>query len=172
MTEHRLIMRMVSLIGAKSRQIEETGNVDVMFIDTALDFIRIYADRTHHGKEEDILFRDLGKKELAVDHRRIMNELIEEHDSGRRTVRGLDQEKGKYAAGDRSAAGAVVEKMKDLVRFYPEHIRKEDKVFFPTASKYFSEQEQEGMLTKFWEFDKKMIHIKYQGVVEGMERQS
>ena len=28
------------------------------FVDAVVDFIRVYADRTYHGREEDILFRD------------------------------------------------------------------------------------------------------------------
>jgi hemerythrin-like domain-containing protein len=36
----------------------------------------MYADRTHHGKEEDILFRDLEKKSLPPNHTKIINELV------------------------------------------------------------------------------------------------
>ena len=59
MIEHRLIERMISIIKDALIQIESTQEVDPVFVDTAVDFIRTYADRTHHGKEEDILFRDL-----------------------------------------------------------------------------------------------------------------
>ena len=64
--EHRLIERMISLIKDAKVQIESTHKVDPVFVDTAVDFIRMYADRTHHGKEEDILFRDLSKRPLMV----------------------------------------------------------------------------------------------------------
>lgn len=57
MIEHRLIERMISIIKDVLRQIESTQKVDPVFVDTAVDFIRNYADRTHHGKEEGILFR-------------------------------------------------------------------------------------------------------------------
>jgi hemerythrin-like domain-containing protein len=63
MIEHRLIERMITLINQKLNQIETTNQVDPLFIDTIVDFIKIYADRTHHGKEEDILFRKLSDKE-------------------------------------------------------------------------------------------------------------
>ncbi len=55
------------------------------FIDSAVDFISVYADRCHHGKEEEILFRDLAKKKMNEEDTRIMNELIEEHIWGRKT---------------------------------------------------------------------------------------
>ena len=170
MTEHRLIMRMVALIREQGRRVEETNQVDVLFVDTALDFIRIYADRTHHGKEEAILFRDAAKKKLAADHRQLLDELLEDHDFGRKTVRAIDEEKGKYVAGDRSSVRVIAEKMKALSEFYPEHIRKEDNVFFPAAAKYLSTQEQDKMLREFWDFDMKMIHMKYNLVVENAEK--
>jgi hemerythrin-like domain-containing protein len=56
MWEHRLIEKMLRLFDGEIRKINELDRVDTVFIDTAVDFIRIYADRTHHGKEEDILF--------------------------------------------------------------------------------------------------------------------
>ena len=58
MIEHRLIEKMLSLIKDTLVQIESTNKVDPLLVDTAVDFIRMYADRTHHGKEEDILFRE------------------------------------------------------------------------------------------------------------------
>ena len=65
MIEHRLIERMISLIKSTLVQIETTKEVDPLLVDTAVDFIRMYADRTHHGKEEDILFRELSKRLFA-----------------------------------------------------------------------------------------------------------
>lgn len=56
-----------------------------------------------------------------------------------------------------------------LVGFYPRHIEKEDKVFFPSSRAYFTGEEDQAMLAEFWEFDRKMIHEKYKVVVEGME---
>ena len=51
MIEHRLIERMILLIKDALLQIEVTYKADPVFVDLAVDFIRIYADRTHHGKE-------------------------------------------------------------------------------------------------------------------------
>jgi hemerythrin-like domain-containing protein len=169
MTEHRLIMRMISLMAGKSREIEEKGQVDVLFIDAALDFIRMYADRTHHGKEEAILFKDLALKKLTAEDRRILNELLEEHGLGRKAVLALAEENKKYQGGEKSGFSIIVENLHTLVDFYPKHIEKEDKVFFPASLKYLSKEEQEAMFREFSEFDKKMIHVKYQAVVENLE---
>ena len=93
MIEHRLIEKMFELVRKEIRQIEERQQADPIFIDTTVDFIRTYADRTHHGKEEDILFRDLEKKDIAGEDKKIMQELIDEHKYGRKTVKELVEAK-------------------------------------------------------------------------------
>ena len=170
MIEHRLIERMIAKIQDTLEQVEQTRRIDPFFIDKAVDFIRTYADRTHHGKEEDILFRDLSNKELSEVDRRIMNELIEEHVFGRSTTKALVEANTRYRNSDSAALGDVVNCLKTLVDFYPRHIEKEDKVFFPASRAYFSEAEDQTMLAEFMDFDQKMIHEKYKSVVEELEK--
>lgn len=169
MIEHRLIERMIGQIRKTLKGIETERKVDPLFIDTAVDFIRIYADRTHHGKEEDILFREFDKKDLSATDRETMNELIEEHVFGRETTKALVAANTRYRKGDMSALEAIASRLGTLVDFYPKHIEKEDKVFFPASRGYFTEEEDQAMLAEFWEFDRKMIHEKYKLVVESLE---
>jgi hemerythrin-like domain-containing protein len=168
MVEHRLIERMLTVVRTKLAEIESTRKVDPLFVDTAVDFVRTYADRTHHGKEEDILFRDLKKKPLSAEDRRIMNELIEEHVFGRQTTKALVEANMRYRNGDAAALDVIAAKLRTLTEFYPKHIEKEDKVFFPSVRAYFTELEDQDMLAEFWEFDRRMIHEKYKAVVQGL----
>jgi hemerythrin-like domain-containing protein len=167
MREHRLIERMVDLMAGELHRIHDTGReVDSLFIYTAVDFFRTYADRTHHGKEEDILFRELANKSLAPEHRKIMGELIDEHALARRTVSGLHEATAAYNSGNVNAIRDVIKNLELLVSLYPRHIEKEDKHFFYPILDYFSKQEQDNMLKSFREFDQGMIHEKYLKVVE------
>ena len=166
MIEHRLIERMIAKIQDMIAQVEQAQEINPLFVDIAVDFIRSYADRTHHGKEEDILFRELKKRALSEVDRKIMDELIEEHIFGRSTTKALVEANALYRKGDSSALGNIVGCLKTLVEFYPKHIEKEDKVFFPASRAYFSEAEDQAMLTEFLDFDQKMIHEKYKSVVD------
>ncbi len=170
MIEHRLIERMINKIQDMAAQGEQTREIDPLFIDIAVDFIRTYADRTHHGKEEDILFRELKNKELSDVDRKVMDELIAEHIFGRSTTKALVEANVLYRNGDASALGDVVRCLNTLVEFYPKHIAKEDKVFFPASRAYFSEAEDQAMLAEFLDFDQKMIHEKYTSVVAELEK--
>ncbi len=170
MIEHRLIERMISVIDEALEEIRSTRSVNLFFVDTAVDFIRTYGDRVHHGKEENILFRELDKRLLSTEHRRILNELTQEHVFGRRTTTGIAEANTRYRNGDTDAFADVASGLKTIVEFYPKHIAKEDRIFFPAAQTYFSDQEDEKMLAEFQEFDRKMIHEKYRGIVEGLEK--
>ena len=169
MIEHRLIERMIGIVKRILSDIEKEETVDPVFVDTTVDFIRTYADRTHHGKEEDILFKELSKRNLSEEDKLLMDELIEEHILGRKTTQKLIEANDRYKKGDRSALAEIISNLRLLTDFYPKHIKKEDKVFFPSARSYFSEQEDQDMLNEFWEFDRKMIHEKYISLVESLE---
>jgi hemerythrin-like domain-containing protein len=166
MIEHRLIEKMIKLMEEEMEKMKKYEKANPLFIDTAVDFIRMYADKTHHGKEEDILFRELNKKQLSPNQEKIMHELIEEHAWARTIVGKLVNTKEKYAKGDIGAVKEIIELMDILVKFYPDHIKKEDKHFFIPVMSYFSKEEQDKMLQEFWDFDRTLIHEKYKKVVE------
>jgi hemerythrin-like domain-containing protein len=168
MIEHRLIERMIAAIDAELGHIRRSGKTDPLLIDTTVDFIRVYADHTHHGKEEKIFFRDLAKKPLSEAERRVLDELIEEHVFGRKITGELVEANNRYRKGDRGSLQLIATRLQTLVTFYPQHIKKEDKVFFPAATQHLSDKEQQTMLEAFWEFDRKMIHEKYRMVVESL----
>jgi hemerythrin-like domain-containing protein len=169
MVEHRLIERMIAIVKEEIDKIKEGKKADPVFIDTYVDFARTYADRCHHGKEEDILFRDLAKKKLSSEHKKTMDELVQEHIYARKTVGELVAAKDLYVQGNKDALKDVTAKLKALSEFYPKHIEKEDKNFFFPILDYFTKKEQDDMLQEFWEFDRKLIHEKYQKVVEKFE---
>ena len=130
MIEHRLIERMIAVIRRILELIESSGQVEPYDIDTVVDFIKMYADRTHHGKEEDILFRELDDRPLSSDDRRMMDELIQDHILGRKTTAAVVDANTRYRQGDSSALADIAGNLRILADFYPEHIKKEDNVFF------------------------------------------
>ena len=177
MIEHRLIERLLTLMAREFKRIRDNVDVDPEFafvdpgfIDTAVDFIRTYADRCHHGKEEDLLFKALAEKNLSPEHRRIVEELIQEHAWAREATASLAKAKEAYLLEKPGAVDDLMEQLEKLVDFYPRHIDKEDKHFFIPCMAYFSEAEQADLLARMHEFDRLLIHEKYRGLVESMEQ--
>ena len=146
MREHRLIERMVNLLKAQLEQIKRTNKVDTDFLLTGVDFMRFYADKTHHGKEEKILFRDLAKKNLNTDLSLIMDQLIAEHVQARAMVSELEGTTKLFLSGGQGSLNKLLDILDKIINFYPAHIDKEDKHFFYPCLDYFIREEQDKML--------------------------
>jgi hemerythrin-like domain-containing protein len=161
MIEHRLIEKMLNIVKSEVNTIQKKRSVDPVLIDTIVDFIKTYADRTHHGKEEDILFEELKSKNLSSDDKKMMQDLVDEHVLARGIVKELINANICYSQGNAESLDVIIEKLIFLTDFYPVHILKEDKIFFPETEQYFSELELEVLMMQFTDFDSKMIHEKY-----------
>jgi hemerythrin-like domain-containing protein len=169
MIEHRLIEHMLGLMNEEIDRIGKYGRVDSDFIDDAVDFMRTYTDISHHGKEEDILFRELDKKPLSEGLRKIMNELIEEHAFARKTVEEIEAAKERYIIGEKNAPADIIATLNLITEFYPHHIEKEDRHFFLPAMGYFTGEEKGRMLKAFEDFDARLIHEKYAKMIARLE---
>ena len=169
MWEHRLVERMVKILEKELIKIKKTDKVDTNLILIGVDFLRTYADRIHHGKEEDILFRELAKKKLSTEHKKIINKLVEDHVFARKTVGALFDANVSVVKGNKGSMKEIISNLEKLVELYPKHIYTEDKEFFYPCMEYFNREEQDDMLQEFWEFDRKMIHEKYTKMVNDLE---
>ncbi|MHB9033230.1 MAG: hemerythrin domain-containing protein [Anaerolineae bacterium] len=169
MVEHRLIEKLIALIDSQLAQARRNGTIDPYFIDTAVDFMLIYADRTHHGKEEEIYFKALASLPLSEADAGVMKQLIGEHAKFRDTSAALAAANTRYRAQDPAAFSELVTLLQTFVDFYPGHIAMEDKVFFPAAHAYLSDAQEQALLAEFWEFDRKLIHDKYKQVVQAAQ---
>jgi hemerythrin-like domain-containing protein len=177
MIEHRLIERMLAGVRSRLPLWRVGAPLDVAYLGAVIDFIHTYADHCHHGKEEDILFKQLLMKNPPAKMAEATRRLIAEHAWARQTVGQLDVHVHAYAAalavtdtaGVEEAADGVSGSLEALLDFYPRHISFEDKEYFKPAMTYFSPEEQEAMLAEFQEFDRRLIHEHYRGVVDRME---
>jgi hemerythrin-like domain-containing protein len=79
MKEHRLIERMIRLLEKELQESKKNLKIDTEFMTIVIDFFITYADKTHHRKEEDILFNALARKPLPHDLKVILNQLIKDH---------------------------------------------------------------------------------------------
>jgi hemerythrin-like domain-containing protein len=162
MVEHRLIERMIRAGGVELEKIRSGEQADPRFLETVVHFFRAYADRCHHGKEEDILFRALTQKSLSPEHRRLLEELTEEHKQGRRAVAALEEANQAFQRGEPGAISAIAERLGGLVDFYPRHIEKEDKHFFIPVMDYFTREEKDDLIARGYELDSRLLHQEFE----------
>jgi hemerythrin-like domain-containing protein len=170
MSEHRLIERMLGIVRQRTSAAGQEMRIDPGFVDTAVDFLRMYADKTHHAKEESILFRDMAKRKLPDREAEVLQHLLQEHTEARKNVTELINANEEYRKNaEPGSLGIILDKLQFLPDFYQHHINTEDHDFFPFCQHSLNSEEQEAMLQEFWESDRKMIHEKYRIAVESLE---
>jgi hemerythrin-like domain-containing protein len=154
--EHDHIWMLLDALDSLSRDLTEGRAVSAEFLTRSLDFIVLYADRCHHGKEEDLLFPLLSKKGIPVEGGPI-GAMLEEHDQGRALVGSLRDAVGRYAGGNSSSAGEIAEALRSYTALLRQHILKENDVLFPMAEGVLSPEEDLELTRKFEEVDVELL---------------
>ncbi|OGW48151.1 MAG: hypothetical protein A2078_01105 [Nitrospirae bacterium GWC2_57_9] len=170
MIEHRLIERMITLLRKDAERMDREQRIDAGFLDRAVEFMLNYADCLHHAKEEQFLFKELDKKDLPEDLRRIMSELIEEHRQARAAMLGIADAKARVLAGQQDFFAQVLSHARTLVIMYPRHVEKEDRHFFLPCMQFLTSEEKDAMLEREYGFDREVLHEIYREKVEREEK--
>lgn len=170
--EHRFIQKVVSAMAVLAEDLEAGREVEVEMLQNIVEFMRVFADRCHHGKEETHLFPALERKGVPV-RGCPLGILILEHQNGRALVTGLATAAETYARDGPSAKGVLVESLRSLMGLYPNHIWKEDYLLFPMTDKILSPEEQKELREKFEMVEKTIgmdVHARFQQLAEKLEK--
>ena len=86
--EHKTILKAVEMLEEECNSLKEK-NIDKDFFIKVIDFIRNYADKFHHAKEEDILFKEMCKPNVEM-HCNPVEQMLHEHNLGRNFVKNME----------------------------------------------------------------------------------
>jgi hemerythrin-like domain-containing protein len=141
--EHVLIKRLVALIPEVIKSLDVGSEQGGQIIRNSVKFIRTYADKYHHAKEEEILFKYFDEN---LD---ILKVIREDHENARAHVRamlkGLDEQDKKE----------IAEHLNAYHELLTEHIKKEDEILYPWIDRNLSVAQVGELFSKFNEADEK-----------------
>lgn len=146
--EHRLILRMIALVEQQAALVEAGHSQDWQFFLDAVDFIRNYADRFHHAKEEDVLFVALVANGMPARQSPI-EAMHLEHEQGRTHVRALEEAARRMAGGGHGEEAAIVLHARGYAQLLRSHIDKEDHILYPLAERVLPEALRPAMVTAY-----------------------
>jgi hemerythrin-like domain-containing protein len=172
--EHRVILRVIKVLLVAADKLEKGESVSPDVFKKAVDFVRVFADRCHHGKEEDTLFPVLEQKGI-LKHRGPIAVMLMEHQQGRLFVKGLSEALARYEKGDMKAKDAIVENARGYADLLDQHIYKEDNILYPMGDKVLSEADNRELLDKFEKIEKEIIgegkHEYYLQMIADLEKE-
>ncbi|HZV81128.1 MAG TPA: hemerythrin domain-containing protein [Geobacteraceae bacterium] len=136
--EHVLIKRMLALIEKFAPLTAKGDFTDWQFYLDGADFIRQYADRFHHAKEEDILFEALVTNGMPRQNSPVAAMLME-HDLGRIYVKEFDTAAREAQAGASGREETIAANALAYAALLRDHIAKEDDILYPLAERVIPE---------------------------------
>jgi hemerythrin-like domain-containing protein len=171
--EHQLILRMIALVEKNTELLSQGRFSDWHFYLDAVDFIRNYADRFHHAKEEDVLFIELIRNGMPEKQSPI-EAMHMEHDQGRAHVRAIAEAAQKALDGEPGQETIIAENAEGYAALLRGHIEKEDTILYPLAERVLPEGVRARMLAAYGEAEAKTpgLEEKYLRLVEGYEKQA
>ena len=157
--EHTIISRALAGMREMIAQSDAGETLDVGRVGDAADFMAVFADELHHGKEEQILFPGLLKKALNAEDRQVMDALAKEHDYARNLVIDLSAALKGSDAPDRKHLRDLLYK---LVMLYEKHILLENETFFPAAATYLTPKDHAVMGAMAATFERDTLYDRFQ----------
>lgn len=161
--EHTLIKRLLALVPELCDRVNADLESNREVILQSVEFIKQFADKFHHAKEEDILFA------YAKGNTDILNVMFEDHKKGRYYVKsvllGLD-------TGD---AGYVAYSLKNYRDLLTEHIKKEDEILYPWIEKGMTAEQIDELEIKFEKTDLEFgngFYAKWENFVNSLDKKA
>jgi hemerythrin-like domain-containing protein len=161
--EHRIIEKILASIAVIIEKIEAGGEVGNDLLKDIVNFMKNFADKCHHGKEETHLFSLLEKIGVPVKGCPL-GILILEHQKARMLVKELSEAEN---------AKAGLPALRGIFALYPGHIWKEDFLLFPMTEKMLAAEQLEKLAGDFESVENEMgadIHIKYTNLAEEISK--
>lgn len=156
--EHEGIKLMLKIMEKISDDLENGKKLNIEHYGKIIDFIKGFADKCHHGKEEDILFP-------AMVNHGIPNEggpiavMLNEHQLGRDHIKSLSSSFEDFKIGNKSASIGIISSSIGYVQLLRNHIEKENNILFPMADRVLNEEEQKKIFDAFEKLEVEKIGI-------------
>ncbi|MFB3882502.1 MAG: hemerythrin domain-containing protein [Armatimonadota bacterium] len=154
--DHRVIEVVLPVVDRLGREARQSRVTDRAVAEAAIDFLRVFADAFHHGKEELELFKAMERRGVRRDLGLVYH-LLEEHGRGRKHVRALADSLPAAADGDAGAAATFASNAGSYVKLLDHHIREEDVELWPLALRVLSEDDDMSMMESFAEIERKAL---------------
>lgn len=147
--EHSYIKKVLAGIRKQCISIINGNEVDFELFEQIIDFVRNFADKYHHQKEEKHLFNVMADKLVNEVGPGPIQGMLTEHDFGRAYIYELEQALKRHKEGDADAKVDIVGYAMSYYQMLSKHIDKEDKAVFSLAERRLDQSTQSKLDEEF-----------------------
>lgn len=156
--EHEGIRIMLQVLNKICDILESGKTVNPAHLNRIMEFLTVFVDRCHHGKEEDFLFPELEKHGISK-RDGLLGVLLKEHQEGRGFVKRMAEAVEKIKGGGSIGSFPFKENSRKYTELLSRHIDKENDILFPLADKGLSKEMQKGLKESFDKLERERIGI-------------
>jgi hemerythrin-like domain-containing protein len=158
--EHVVIKKAIEVVRKICLEIVKGKQVPYEDFYSIIDFVRNYADRYHHAKEEDMLFIHMNEElESKIGEGPVQGMLIE-HNLGRGFMMDLELALKSHSEGNEESVLDIVAAAMGYANLLTKHINKEDNMLYVFADKNLKRETIELLNSQFEELENKEENIK------------
>lgn len=157
--EHDSILKMIEITTIILKK-EDKTEINIDQIEDIIDFIKNFADKYHHLKEEDVLFMEMEKHGMSRDGGPIAV-MLHEHDEGRKYIKQAVEAIEQLKLGDDKAFEQLKENLLNYCTLLTNHIGKENNILYPMAERLLPANVKSAMTEKFEETNLTTINNEY-----------
>lgn len=146
--EHQSIREALNFAEGVSVKIERGEQASPEVLAKMMDFFRLFVDRCHHSKEEDILFPMLESRGVST-WGGPLGVMLMEHDRARGLIQEMSEAAEAYKADGEAAGKQWARAAWDYSGLMQEHFGKEEEVLFRMADSLLGPEEQSEVVASF-----------------------
>lgn len=154
--EHRGIEVMLKVLKAVATRLRAGETVPADHLESILEFLTVFVDHCHHGKEEAFLFPAMEKAGVRRDGGPI-GVMLTEHVQGRQLIGRIKDALSRHASGAADGAEDVAATIDQYVDLLTQHIAKENGVLFPLAESRLDAGQDEALFESFEQLERERI---------------
>jgi hemerythrin-like domain-containing protein len=170
--EHRVIEKVLGAIAILIEKLKAGQSVEKEVLQNIPEFMSVFADKCHHGKEEFRLFPLLEKQGVPIQGCPLAI-LIAEHKKARALVAKLSETAKAFIGADSFLKDELIQSLQGIFDLYPNHIWKEDYLLFPMADKILNSKQQEELTEEFEVVERQLgvdIHSHFEKLAEEIDQ--
>lgn len=139
--EHADVVQMLEILEKIAQRMEQGEKINPLHLEAILDFLVTFVDKSHHGKEEKLLFPALTCKGIPNQGGPV-GVMLAEHVSGRNFIKGMSEAATEYRKGHEGFTKEFVVNARNYISLLSQHIHKENNILFKMADSKLSDDEQ------------------------------
>lgn len=173
MHEHEAILftlRVLDKMAGLAEAGKDPGREDALAL---IAFLREFADKCHHGKEEEFLFPSLEAAGVPNEGGPI-GVMLSEHRKGRECIAGMKQGVAALKSEEKKGIALFADNAAAYTELLRQHIQKEDNVLFVMAGRCLSDAQDEELFREFEKLEEERIgkgrHEQFHALLDDLQK--